>query len=73
MVHPADFQAGQIQVSGAESMLARSTQTLFAERLEKGVILRARAQALFLPAENDEAHASDCYARFEASPAPLSA
>ena len=71
MVHPTDFLTGQVVGTGAESGLVRSTFTLFGERLEKGVIRRARARTLFLSAEDDEARAVECYRRFAASPSLL--
>ena len=73
MVHPTDFLGGQVVRTGADGSLARSAFSLFGERLEKGVIRRARARTLLLPAEDDEACAVECYRRFVASPSPLTA
>jgi hypothetical protein len=65
MVHPADFN---------ESMLRRSpsgetelSHRLFAGRLEKGVILRSRIRAIFVPRDSDAALARACYADFAAA------
>ena len=47
--------------------------TLFEERLEKGVIRRARARGLLcLDARDGEAVAGECYRRLLASESPLS-
>jgi len=65
MVHPADFN---------ESMLRRSpsgetelSHHLFAGRLEKGVILRSRIRAIFVPRDADVALASGYYSDFAAA------
>ena len=72
MVHPNDFSTGQVQPPGAGQSHARSVFPLFDEQLEKGVIRRARVRGMFLPTQNDEARALECYRQFAASPTPLS-
>jgi hypothetical protein len=65
MVHPADFNQSVLRkLPGGETELSHR---LFAGRLEKGVILRSRVRAIFVPSENDLALASACYADFAAS------
>jgi len=44
---------------------------LFSEFLEKGVIRRARLQALFLPREDDVQLAAECCQAIERRPLPL--
>ena len=44
---------------------------LFAERLEKGVILRSRIRGLFVPRDHDTELAQSEYRRFAASEPPL--
>jgi hypothetical protein len=46
---------------------------LFAERLEKGVILKSRILAVILDREDDRSAASDCYDSFLAAELPLTA
>jgi hypothetical protein len=73
MVHPADFFAAEFEQGPAPGIL-RSRFGFFAERLEKGVIRRARARGLLcLCAEHDEAVAQECYRRLLASESPLTA
>jgi hypothetical protein len=65
MVHPADFNQSVLrQMPNGETELSHR---LFAGRLEKGVILRSRVRALWVPSENDAVLASACYADFAAS------
>ncbi len=71
IVHPADFTTAQIKRDPNEAARVETTFPLFAEQLEKGVIRRARVQALFLPSDNDQATAVECYRRFIDSPPPL--
>lgn len=73
MVHPADFFAGEFG-SGPNSGIVRSRFGLFEERLEKGVIRRARARGLLcLDTRDGEALAGECYRRLLASESPLTA
>lgn len=73
MVHPTDFSSGQIDCPTPDKGCAKSTMSVIGQPLEKGVIRRARSQALFVPAEGDEAAAIECYRRFAASALPLTA
>ena len=71
MVHPSDLQqANPPPVSEAgKGVLLRSN--LFLERLEKGVIRRARLRGLFLNRHNDLQTAVACYHEFANSVPPL--
>jgi len=71
MVHPSDWQqANPPPVSEAgKGVLLRSN--LFLERLEKGVIRRARLRGLFLNRHNDLQTAVACYHEFANSVPPL--
>jgi hypothetical protein len=73
MVHPADFSSTELAVGGSPPGCVRSRFPLLEERLEKGVIRRARAQGLLCRREGDEAVARECYRRLLASEAPLTA
>jgi hypothetical protein len=53
LLHPADFQSLQIEISRGQPGLALLTQTLFGNDLEKGVILRGRLRGAWLPRERD--------------------
>lgn len=73
MVHPSDFCAAEfLRMSDSEHLL--SSFALFEGRLEKGVLRRARISGLLLPPTRDaESTAGQCYRRWLASPAPLTA
>lgn len=73
MVHPADFAAGEFMRRGG-SGLVQSQFALFEERLEKGVIRRARMAAVLLAcdARDDEPVADQCYRRWLTTETPLS-
>jgi hypothetical protein len=65
MVHPADFnECVWRRESNGETELSNR---LFHGRLEKGVILRSRIRAIFVPTDNDAELASACYAEFATS------
>ena len=49
----------------------RVSHQLFSERLEKGVILRARLRGVFLPRQRDTRVAAACYTAFAAAEPPL--
>ena len=70
MVHPSDFVERRAALKN-ESWFCESV--LFPERLEKGVIRRARISGWFLPAENDLAIAVNLARQFVAEPLPLTA
>lgn len=72
MVHPADFRTMEFG-PGPHPGLVRSRFELFEERLEKGVIRRARARGLLCRDSDDgEAIATECYRRLLVSESPLS-
>jgi len=78
-VHPHDFQETNLawsrppatELPEEERGAVAIRQTLFAQRLEKGVILRARLLAAWLPRNVEESQIADLYARFAASPPVL--
>jgi hypothetical protein len=64
----SDFR--QLSVERNDHM-ATSRWELFSEFLEKGVIRRARLQAMFLPREDDVQLAAECCQAIERQPLPL--
>jgi hypothetical protein len=64
-----DFRQLTVTRGGANS--AQSRWELFGEFLEKGVIRRARLQALFVPRENDMQFVAECCQAIENKPLPL--
>ncbi|HEV2968958.1 MAG TPA: hypothetical protein VGY55_03145 [Pirellulales bacterium] len=72
MVHPADFRHSTLERVGQSGTL-RLAHRLFAERLEKGVILRSRIRGIFAAAETDLAAISRAYQEFAESEPPLTA
>jgi hypothetical protein len=73
MVHPADFRQTTFEWTADSSPIVRLAHRLFAERLEKGVILRSRIRGLFVPRARDTERARTEYRRFAASEPPLTA
>jgi hypothetical protein len=72
MVNPADAQQSRLGISSDETGLrARLAHELFAERLEKGVILRARVLGVLLDRDGDQAATARHYAAFLSEPPPL--
>jgi hypothetical protein len=70
MVHPADFDRSTID--DRQNRQTEITTSFFAqERLEKGVIRRARVRGLFVPRGDDFAQTVDAYRHFAASQLPL--
>jgi hypothetical protein len=70
MVHPADFVATQVELNKWGESWA--TTRLFSERLEKGVIRRARIVGWHLPRKsNVHGIAWELYTQFAAEPLPL--
>ena len=67
MTHPSDFVSAEAK--GDEPPCVQ--MQLFPERLEKGVIRRARICGWFMPAENDLETAVELAKRFVAEPPPL--
>jgi hypothetical protein len=74
MVHPVDFSCSLLdaQPQGLERHF-EIRHRLFVQRLEKGVILRARVRAAFLPRQDDVAAAAALYQEFAAAEPPLTA
>lgn len=73
IVHPADFRQTTIDWMSESPPVVRLAHRLFAERLEKGVILRSRIRGLFVPRGHDEELARREYRRFAQSALPLTA
>ncbi len=75
LVHPVDFGRTELTRLGpaeaGNASLWSLKHPLFAEALEKGVILRARLLAAFVGPENDEAQAAALYREFADSEPPL--
>jgi hypothetical protein len=72
MVHPADLARQELTAEGERSATCHLQHPLFqAEWLEKGVILRGRARAWFLPAGINRAVMAACFAEFAAADPPL--
>jgi hypothetical protein len=71
MVFPTDFAGAQLIEKARSPGVLQVVNSLFAERLEKGVIRRGRIRGLFLPRQDDERLAADAYSDFAASPPPL--
>ena len=71
LVHPADSHATRCQRRRGESPRYELRHELFAERLEKGVILRARVLGVLLERVNDLAAAAQHFADFLAADPPL--
>jgi hypothetical protein len=70
MVHPGDFVATQVDLNKWGESWA--TTRLFRERLEKGVIRRARIAGWHLPRKSDVlGSARELYNQFAAEPLPL--
>jgi hypothetical protein len=73
MVHPADYETSSIEqirtADGGPQTCLR--QKLFLRRLEKGVILRSRLLALFLPTDGDQQAAAAAYRNYCLSEPPL--
>lgn len=71
MADPADL--GNIELGGHQETLGlvQLRYELFPERIEKGVIRRARMQGLLLPAKDDQTIATECWLRMAAASPPL--
>jgi hypothetical protein len=69
LVHPAD--ACRSWIKTADAARSQINHLLFQQRLEKGVILRARIRAALISSENDEQLAAQLYQHFAASEPPL--
>jgi len=71
MVHPSDFRQTTFEWASESPPVVRLSHRLFAERLEKGVILRSRIRCLFVPRSHASELARAEYRRFAASEPPL--
>jgi hypothetical protein len=72
MVHPADLGRQELTAESGPSATRRLQQQLFrTQSLEKGVILRARARAWFLPSGIGTTVIAECLAEFAAADPPL--
>ena len=67
MLHPADVEREHVSTSDAGCELSHE---LFAQSLEKGVILRARARGLFV-ATQEPSLGTSIYEQFLLAPPPL--
>ncbi|MEI8371742.1 MAG: hypothetical protein WCJ35_02790 [Planctomycetota bacterium] len=73
MVHPADLGHRALTAEAETSATYHLRHPLFqTECLEKGVILRARARAWFLPCDVERVAVSACFTEFIAADPPLS-
>jgi hypothetical protein len=76
-VHPVDAHTNRLEqlsgLSGGQQNSYRLRHELFAARLEKGVILRARALAALIERDRDEETAKALYHAFLDQPLPLTA
>jgi hypothetical protein len=70
MVHPADFQQSDVRRAEGTASI-EVLHRLFAVRLEKGVILRARVRGIFVDRANDIGRVLDCYREFAEAEPPL--
>ncbi|MDX1948140.1 MAG: hypothetical protein SFU86_22310, partial [Pirellulaceae bacterium] len=71
LVHPADLVATELDSSDTTTGWRRVRTKIFPERLEKGVIRRARLCGWFLPSENDEQVAARVARQYLGEPLPL--
>jgi hypothetical protein len=72
MIHPADFYGHSIERSGGDtSGRFRVVHRLFGQRLEKGVILRARLRGVWWTQPAADADLAGCYEAFVTARLPL--
>lgn len=72
MIHPSDFCRDRLTTIGeGDSQRVELTHELFPERLEKGVIRRARVRALFVSRDGDQQAVADGYRQFADEEPPL--
>ena len=70
MVHPVDFQRSELsRLAGTATI--EVLHRLFAVRLEKGVILRARVRGVFVDRADDASRVLECYRAFASAEPPL--
>lgn len=70
IVHPADIDRSQIDTTPGDSPV-KLIHHLFQQRLEKGVILRARVRAALVARRHDEPAARAAYEHFASAEPPL--
>jgi hypothetical protein len=70
MVYPADSEGLELMFDAAGER-ATFQHTLFADSLEKGVIVRARLRGMLVPRQGDTAAAASCFADLLAAAPPL--
>lgn len=73
MVHPTDYQQSDVLTGDGAPPRVQLAHTLFSQRLEKGVILRARVRCALVERKHDEAAAIAGYRHFSAAEPPLTA
>ncbi len=71
IVHPAEAQHSNWDATNSHGTSCELRHRLFAERLEKGVILRARVLGVLLDRAGDQAAAARHYASFLSAALPL--
>lgn len=71
MVHPADFQRSDLASGAGQDPSVVVRHRLFTERLEKGVILRARVRGAVVAQHLDLDAAASLYAAFAVTDPPL--
>ncbi len=73
MVHPTDFRHDELCGAGTDDPGCTLRHDLFPERLEKGVIRRARVRGLLVPRHDDTRLAAESYLEFTSTEPPLGA
>jgi hypothetical protein len=71
MAHPADVQGTGLSPSREGPAIVETLYRLFAERVEKGGILRGRVRGVVVERARDLQDAAACYAAFTAADPPL--
>lgn len=71
LIHPTDFQSATLSMNAEGPCPLRLSHPLLGEDLEKGVIRRARCQAIFVERTDDAALVAECYSRFALTAPPL--
>lgn len=71
MVHPEDFRADDLSCTSDRGEGIELRHHVFADTLEKGVILRARIRGALIGRADDERLGADCYRAFVGADPPL--
>ncbi len=71
LLHPQDYGSSTLEVANNAQPLLQSSHRLFQQRLEKGVILRARVRASLVERPRDESIALAAYRQFATTEPPL--